>query len=79
MSQPDLADDLEQAGFEDEQPVAQQPQPQPRRKEVPAQKQKTNIYTVMQVISCVCIIVACILLYWELTLWGSYPWWSTSS
>jgi hypothetical protein len=46
--------------------------------EVPAQKQQTNVYTVMLIISFICIVTACALLYAELTRWGSYPWWSTS-
>ena len=46
--------------------------------EVPAQKQKTNVYTVMLIISFICIVTACVLLYLELTRWGSYPWWKTS-
>ena len=39
----------------------------------PKQKQKTNVYTVMLIISFICIVTACILLYWELTLWGRLP------
>jgi len=45
---------------------------------VPAQKQKTNVYTVMLIISFLCIVTACVLLYLELRQWGSYPWWNTS-
>jgi hypothetical protein len=45
---------------------------------VPVQKQSTNVYTVMLIISFICIVTACILLYVELTRWGSYPWWKTS-
>ena len=43
----------------------------------PAQKQRINVYTVMLVISFICIVVACILLYMELGRWGNYPWWRT--
>lgn len=44
----------------------------------PVQKQKTNVYTVMLIISFICIVTACILLYIELTRWGEFPWWNTS-
>ena len=46
--------------------------------EVPVQKQKTSVYTVMLIISFFCIVTACVLLYMELTKWGAYPWWNTS-
>ena len=75
MSQQNLPDEFEQAGLEEEPPVAQPPQP--RRADVPTQKQKTNVYTVMLIVSFISIVIACILLYWEVTLWGSYPWWDT--
>lgn len=73
MSQPNLSD--EQPDLVPEQPVQAAPAPRP---EVPTQKQKTNIYTVMLMISFACIVIACILLAWELSLWGSYPWWNTN-
>ena len=31
----------------------------------------------MLVIAFICLVTACVLLYQELTLWGSYPWWNT--
>jgi hypothetical protein len=43
--------------------------------ETPAQKQPTNVYTVMLIISFVCILTATLLLYIELDRWGPYPWW----
>ena len=46
--------------------------------EVPAQKQRADIYTVMLIISFVCVVTATILLYAELERWGSAPWWNTS-
>ncbi|MFV1968220.1 MAG: hypothetical protein ACC628_22585 [Pirellulaceae bacterium] len=46
--------------------------------EVPAQKQRTNVYTVMLIISFFCIVTACVLLWLELNRWGSYPWWKTT-
>ena len=45
--------------------------------EAPKQKQRINVYTMMLFISFVCLITACTLLYKELNLWGSYPWWNT--
>lgn len=44
----------------------------------PKQKQKTNVYTVMLFISFAAIVLASILLYQELKMWGDYPWWKTS-
>lgn len=44
---------------------------------VPKQKQKTNVYTVMLFISFAAIVLASILLYQELKMWGDYPWWRT--
>ncbi len=45
----------------------------------PTQKQKINVYTMMLVIAFICLVTACVLLYQELTLWGSYPWWNTDA
>ena len=47
--------------------------------EIPAQKQRPDVYTVMLIISFVCILTASILLFAELERWGDYPWWSTPS
>ncbi len=79
MSQPNLLED----GLPDDESASVEAQPeaaQPTRTraEVPTQKQKTNIYTVMLIISFVCIVIACVLLAWELSLWGSYPWWDVN-
>jgi hypothetical protein len=46
--------------------------------EAPVQKQKTNVYTVMLIVSFVCIVTACVLLWLELQRWGSHPWWNTN-
>lgn len=46
--------------------------------EAPKQKQKISVYTVMLFISFCAIVLACILLWMELQLWGDYPWWKTS-
>ena len=46
--------------------------------EAPKQKQKTSVYTVMLFISFCAIVLACLLLWWELSMWGTYPWWKTT-
>ena len=56
-------------------PVDVEPEPA----DIPTQKRKTDIYTVMLIISFICIVTACILLSWELTKWGDFPKpWNTS-
>ncbi|MBI2478247.1 MAG: hypothetical protein HYV60_06275 [Planctomycetia bacterium] len=50
----------------------------PAAVEAPKQKQKTSVYTVMLAISFCAIVLACILLWMELQLWGDYPWWKTT-
>lgn len=45
--------------------------------EGPAQKQRTNVYTVMLVIALIAIITSCVVLYMELKRWGNYPYWNT--
>lgn len=52
---------------------------QPGGAGVPVQKQKTNVYTVMLIISFVCILTAIVLLVLELRRWGTSPYWDTSS
>jgi len=58
--------------FEGQPTAGEQPQV-----EAPTQKQKLNVYTMMLVIAFFCLVMACILLYQELKLWGSFPWWNT--
>jgi hypothetical protein len=77
VSQPNLADEGEQP-LVDESVVSPEPVVRPAP-ELPKQKQKTDVYTVMLIISFLCIVTASILLYWELTLWGSYPWWNPAA
>ncbi|MDP6468461.1 MAG: hypothetical protein QF918_12015 [Pirellulaceae bacterium] len=72
MSQPSSAD--VQPTISDQPMMGEQPQV-----EAPTQKQRINVYTMMLVIAFVCLVTACILLYQELTLWGSYPWWNTDA
>ncbi len=36
-----------------------------------------NVYTMMLIISFICIVTSCVLLYMELKRWGNYPWWRT--
>jgi hypothetical protein len=38
-------------------------------------KQPTDIYTVMLIIAMVAVLIACVLLFMELSTYGSYPWW----
>ena len=40
-----------------------------------AQKQGTNIYTVMLILAFLALTTGSILLYMELTKYGPYPWW----
>ncbi len=40
-----------------------------------AVKKPTDIYTVMLMISLFAVLVSCILLWLELSRYGSYPWW----
>jgi uncharacterized membrane protein affecting hemolysin expression len=39
------------------------------------QKQSLDVYTMMLVISFICVLTASLLLYFELERWGDYPWW----
>lgn len=41
------------------------------------QKQGTNIYTVMLILAFLALTTGSILLYMELNMYGSYPWWGT--
>jgi hypothetical protein len=41
------------------------------------QKQQTNVYTVMLIISFAAICIACGLLWAELQAYGPFPWWKT--
>ena len=50
----------------------------PEAVEAPKQKQKTSVYTVMLFISFCAIVLACMLLWMELQMWGDYPWWKTT-
>jgi hypothetical protein len=47
--------------------------------EAPVQKQRLDVYTVMLVISFICVLTASLLLYFELERWGDYPWWRAAS
>lgn len=39
------------------------------------QKQPLNVYTVMLIISLMSLVIGCVMLWMELTNYGSYPWW----
>jgi len=45
---------------------------------MPMQKQRSNVYTMMLIISFICIATASVLLYNEIQRWGDYPWWETN-
>ncbi|MCA9219305.1 MAG: hypothetical protein KDA71_03195 [Planctomycetales bacterium] len=53
---------------------AAQPQQQPR-----TQKQRTNVYTMMLIVSFAACVTACVLLYLHLSTYGEYPWWDTKA
>lgn len=76
MSQPNLAEQLDETAAVESEPTLEQPQA-----EIPTQKQKTDIYTVMLIVSFICLLLACILLLVELNRWGTFPGrpWDTSS
>ena len=44
-----------------------------------AQKQGTNIYTVMLILSFLALTTGAILLYMELSKYGPYPWWGAGA
>ena len=50
--------------------------PQDSSKGLSREKPRTNIYTMMLILSLISIITACVLLYLELQSYGSYPWWN---
>lgn len=41
----------------------------------PVQKQGTNVYTIMLILSFIFLSIGTLMLYLELTRFGSYPWW----
>jgi hypothetical protein len=43
------------------------------------QKQPLNVYTVMLIVAFLALTIASLLLYLELTQWGSFPWWKAES
>ena len=45
---------------------------------MPIKKPPTDIFTVMLMISLAAVLVACVLLYLELSTYGSYPWWKAA-
>ena len=70
MSQPNLVEQSDDMTAVDDEPTLEQAQPEIA---IPTQKQKTDIYTVMLIISLICLVVACFLLVAELNRWGSFP------
>lgn len=45
----------------------------------PVQKQGTNVYTMMLILSFIAIVTSCVLLHQELSRFGNYPWWNTGA
>lgn len=43
----------------------------------PVQKQGTNVYTVMLILSFLFLTIGTIMLWMELSRFGDYPWWKT--
>lgn len=41
------------------------------------QKQSLSVYTVMLICSALALLIACILLYYELKAYGDFPYWNT--
>ncbi len=52
-------------------------QPGSNEKTVVLQKPRSNVYTMMLVISLIATITASLLLYWELNRYGTFPQWKT--
>lgn len=46
---------------------------------VPREKQATNVYTVMLILSFLALLIGTIVLYNELKLYGKFPWWKASA
>ena len=77
MSQPNLVEETDDLAAADVEPTLEEVQPEVA---LPTQKQKTDIYTVMLIISLISLLVACLLLVFELNRWGTFPGrpWDTS-
>lgn len=43
------------------------------------QKQRLNVYTMMLVLSFICLVTASIVLHLELKKWGEKDWWKTNA
>ena len=77
---------LEDAAFEDAAPAdpladeAPAPAQQPLAPTQPrTQKPRSNVYTMMLILSLAAIICSCVVLYLYLDQFGEYPWWETPS
>lgn len=51
----------------------------PNSVNAPVEKQQTNVYTMMLILSFIFIVTACVMLYIELNQFGPFPWWDTRS
>ena len=70
----DVAEIPEEAAPLEEAAPAEAPQPaapqQPR-----TQKPRSNVYTMMLILSLAAIVTSCVVLYLYLDQYGDYPWW----
>lgn len=46
---------------------------------MPQEKQKTNVYTVMMILSFLALVTGTVVLSMELNRYGEYPWWRASA
>jgi len=46
---------------------------------MPQEKQKTNVYTVMMILSFLALVTGTVVLSMELNRYGEYPWWKASA
>ena len=83
-----FAEDLEEAPLDDAAPAdfdadeapAPAPAQQPLAPTQPrTQKPRSNVYTMMLILSLAAIICSCVVLYLYLAQYGEYPWWDTPS
>lgn len=46
--------------------------------DVPKEKPRFNVYSMMLILSFLFVLIATVLMYNELSRYGSYPWWNTN-
>jgi len=60
-------------------PGAQPQQPGPLQPQPRTQKPRSNVYTMMLILSFAAMVTSCVLLYLHLQQYGDYPWWEVPS